>query len=397
MSSTIVIDRVPLHFVAATTHARASGLAHRVRDAIAGSLPTSLAASCGPGFDADACCVFLDRLHVQCVVGAHWSDDAIADAFATRVAQALWRERHGEDSIVFTDRAEFVAAFIAALLEGHAFARWWYSEFDGLRALPLTACLRTLIETEPSVWQALARLSPGLARQAASTLSAVDADRVLASIERSASGARAGTSELLGAFEVGRRSLPSGPNRVVLSLIALERGASGAASARNLRLQRVLTKLVREARNGPPAAAACDERLMLMAWCDRAGLGQTERTLALELDADALRLHVAAAGASNAEEQVEGERQAASDSYTPHGGAVLLCVLLVKLGWWERWRDWLRRAGASRPDGLAAWLALAVAAQAADPRRSMHIEHDAVLHAVFGAPTREQLAKVDRF
>lgn len=394
--STIAIDRVPLQFLAATTPARAEQVARRVRDAITAALPRMLAAVYDAEMDADERLVFIDRIEAPCVVATHWSDEAIARAFARSVALALVRGRDGVGAIVFNDRVEFIGAFIAALIDGHAFSRWWFSEFDGLRVLPLSTCLRTLVEMESvATWQAFARLSPDLQRQCASALSAGDAERVLAAVERGASGALAPVGALIDALEGVAAVLPPGPNRLVLSLAVLERRAAGAASSQNLAALRVLTKLLDGMAGEPPPQASPDPAGVLIAWCDRAGIAGADRAIALRFQADALVRHIAERQRARGEAGID--RTDAPVIYTPHGGAIVLCVLLAKLGWWRRWRDWLRGAGASQPDALAAELALAVAARAVEPDRRLRVQEDPALRRVFAAPSPKELADIDRF
>jgi hypothetical protein len=382
--SSIVIDRVPLNLLGATTHARAERLARRIRDAVQRSLPAELNTACGRALADDEAYVFIDRLDVHCVVGAHWDDDAIGRVFARQLAGTLLRERYGSEAVVFRDRPEFLAAFIAALVDGCAFSRWWFAEFNGLRRLPVSAALRTLVAGEPGIaWRALARLSPSVLGRAVAVLSPTDAERVLATVAE-ARDEVARTAALIQALDAATHLAAPGPARLVAALALLETHHGQAPTARNHAALRLLSAIVSAARSARlRAPTTADDVATLRDWCDGLRADAAECAVASALDAGVVIAHALASTPTHA--TAAGEVSASADAaYTAHGGAVLLAVLLVKLGWWADWQRTLQRTGASGSEGLAARTALAVVSRALSPKRPARVERDECLQRVFG-------------
>ena len=379
--STIVIDRVPLNLLGLTTEARAELLARRVREAVQRSLPVQLAAACERMLRDDDSYVFIERLDVQCAIAADWPDDAVGREFAQCLARTLLRERHAGDAVVFRDRAELIAAFIPALIDGHAFSRWWFAEFDGLRPLPVSTALRTLVANEPPVaWQALARLTPELLRRLVGVLSPADVYRIVVTAPRADGDQLATGAAVVQAFDAARGVSNSSSVRLLTALLGLESCTPGMANARNLVVLRVLNTLVEAARSGAlPAYPSVDPATTLRRWCADLAV---ESGVADLPDSDAAILvdYVLAAAPETAGAGVE----TATVNHTSHGGAVLLCALLARLGWWTRWRETLQRAGAVRSDSVAAWTALAVVSRVLNPRRPVPIADDQCLRTLFG-------------
>lgn len=397
--SRIDIDRVPLTIVAAASAGRAEHVTRRVRDAVARTLPSALASACGRDDDADPAYVFIDRLDVHCAVATHWADDAIAALFAERLARALLLARSLGHALVFRDRPEFLSAFLAAAVDGQAFSRWWFAEFDGLAALPVSACVRTLILAErAAAWEALTRLSPEPLHRVVTTLTAPDAERLLAAVAAERDGAAASLQTAIAALDATRDvPLPTRMHRLVAALVHVGRGQTSAASAKTLSALRGLAAIVEAARSGGLHGIPQDaSTATVLAWCDAAGVDDVDRAVALEFDASRLVEYVAAQMAEPSFGAAPAPGGAAFDD-TPFGGALLLCAVLVRVGWWVAWRDALRAAGVEeRADRLAAWLALAVVARALSPGEPRRVERDPVLRRAFGAPDAPRPVPSDR-
>jgi hypothetical protein len=381
----IWIDRVPLNLIGATTHARAELLARRARDAVQCALPDALASACGRALEDDDGYVFIDRLDVECAVGAHWTNDAIARAFAERLAQVLLRECRGQGAVMFRDRPDLIAAFLAALIDGHGFSRWWFADFGGLRHLPASAAIRTLIGNQGvAAWTALGRLTPDLLRRVASQLSAADAAHILGVVE-AAEGDRIGKTEwLIEAYEVARSAASEGSARLVMALAIVGACAAEPPGALDLAALRMLEPVLAAARSGRLTTIAGEEPAVTLArWAVNAG-GQAELAVLPRLAAMPIIEYVQAAGVVRREADATDGAGPGPIRYTQFGGALLLCVLVARLGWWARWQETLRRAGAADPAGLAAWAALAVASRALDSKQPGRIECDAALRHAFG-------------
>src|SRR4029079_8937022 len=150
MSLRIEIGRVPMTMIATTTRDRAEQLERRLRDDVARGLAPAIAAACA-SVDAGYGYVFIDRLRVDCAVSAQWSADATARALAEQVGQALLRGVSAPDAIRFRDREEYLPAFVNDVAAGGAASRWWFDEFAGLRALPASSAIRTVIVNEGEI------------------------------------------------------------------------------------------------------------------------------------------------------------------------------------------------------------------------------------------------------
>ncbi|HEX9368537.1 MAG TPA: hypothetical protein VF921_18045, partial [Vicinamibacterales bacterium] len=253
MTGSVEIGHVPLSIVAAASRDRAAWLMRRVRDAVADRLPAALEAACGRALDADDRYVFIDRLDVQCAVGGHWDDEAIARAFAGSLARALLSGATAGGAVAFRDRAELVAAFMAAVPDGGAFSRWWFEEFSGLAALPSSAALRTVVLDDPSIARAaLVRLTRESLARVLALLRDDDAGRVVRAILVEASAAAGVTlSEVLEAL--ARAAAIADPETTcgrLAALVCLERARAGTADARALALIDGVCALRRAARAG---------------------------------------------------------------------------------------------------------------------------------------------------
>jgi hypothetical protein len=386
--SVVEIDRMPLTFLVAAAPGRAERVSRRVRDAVTGALPQALASACGRELDRDASYVFIDRLEVQCAVASHWADDAIAGLFAERLARALLLERDLGHALIFRDRPEFLSAFLAAAVDGGAFSRWWFAEFEGLAPLPLSACIRTVVIGEgPIAWQALARLAPETMGRVIAALGAADAERILEAVAAGPGGAAAPVTTIIDALEAAA-SMPraSLSHVLVAALVHVAARDSEAVSARTLSALRALAKIVEAARAGRLRGVSREATsATVLAWCDAAGLAPVERAALLDLDPAPLVAWIAALAPAGAAASTAPE--GLSFDFTPFGGALVLCVVLVRAGWWAAWRDTLHAAGmGERAHPLAAWLALAVVARALHPDDPAAVERDPVLRRVFGVP-----------
>ena len=288
MSPTVIeIDRVPLTFVAATTTDRAALLSRRMSEAITRALPSALEHAVPPDLEDENARVFIDRLDVDCLVAAQWDDDAVAGPLAAAIAGAMQREIQLGNALVFRDRVEFLSAYLLAVADGRAIARWWFDEFDGLAALPASACLRTVIADEGAAgWEALARLSLDSLVQVVSAIASADALLILADVDGRADRTAVEAPRLIEALESAAAvSLPTRSHRLILALAILERKVAGTASSRTLAALRGVASLIDAARSGRLSAPADRSAATVRAWCDVAGIDHAERAAVSDLDA----------------------------------------------------------------------------------------------------------------
>lgn len=379
-AGTIVIDRLPLSIAAAASFSRAEGVMRRMRDGLARGLPSALEAACGQAFDGDQRHVFIDRLDVHCVVGSHWDDAAIGRAFAEKLTRALLSGAPEDGAIAFRDRAEYLAAFIAAVADGTAHARWWFEEFSGLAALPASAAIRTAAAEDAAVGvAALARLTRDTLARVLSCLSEGDARRLCEAVMHvSPVGRQATVVDVLTAWAEAAAAYPADGARALAALIALERGRSGAANRQSAAMIGAMAALRRSARNGRLAAflrGSLPDAAALAACAAAAGVadpfpGLSEDDARIIVE-DLRRFDRADGGIARAGER-QSDTGAGSDAavlYSPYGGALLLGALIARLNWWAEW-----------PPSLA----LAVAARALGGPRAGAIVADDALRQAFG-------------
>src|SRR5688500_9647403 len=173
---------MPLTFVTAPSD-RAELVWRRARDVLRVEVPAALESAIDAAVHDDDSYVFIDRLDVTCAIRSDWAPEVMASAFADPVARELIAASAGEGILVFRDRPEYLCAFLGALVTGSGHARWWLAEFDGLRPLPASAAVRTVVVHERDAgWEALARLTPDLLRQLVLTLDRLDAAAVVHSL-----------------------------------------------------------------------------------------------------------------------------------------------------------------------------------------------------------------------
>jgi hypothetical protein len=356
------IDRLSLHVRAAAAHEHGERLARRLRDAALKGIEGGRYAPAPPG---DPAYLFVERLAVHCAVSTEWDDDAIGAAVARALAAALERSAAHPRTLAFRDRAELLAAFYGALAEGRAWERWWLEAFDGLRALPASAALRTSVMNEGTHGvAALARLTGLCLSRVLDTLSAGDAARLAEWFaQRPASGKAAGGRSLWTASD-----LMTNTAGALRALVTLERQAPGAACGETLRVLQSMHVFRSAAMRGElrelliPQAPA-HERLLAAA--AKLGLDGAWIRLLDEADAALIADELACAGQSPSRDAssaasapaVQGERL-----FTSRGGVFVLLKALDWLGWPAQWAT---QAGG---DELARATAWAVALRALEPR-----------------------------
>jgi hypothetical protein len=119
------------------THRSPQTLQHRLdhiaQTFLSSAWDTVLSASANP----DEAYYFVDRLDVNLTLNSAITDDrTLAKAWAEALQQGIWQQiRQGSASaIVFQNRADYLASFIADLLRGQAWQQWYYQEFLPLRS-----------------------------------------------------------------------------------------------------------------------------------------------------------------------------------------------------------------------------------------------------------------------
>jgi hypothetical protein len=126
--------------------------------------------------------ILVRTLVLECDFDARADRSQAARALARRCAAALVNAvASGSGEVLqFDSRGEFVARFVEDLAEGHAWGQWYYHAFEGVRALPRGAAIRTVLLENPTVGrQALAAIRTDAWAAVAVALEHNEAARVL--------------------------------------------------------------------------------------------------------------------------------------------------------------------------------------------------------------------------
>jgi hypothetical protein len=135
--------------------------------------------------------VLVPELELDCTLDVSCPEDSLLRHWSAGLAQSLARVLADPASGVvrFPDTAAFQAAFVADLVRGLAWGRWWYRRFAGLRHLPAGAAIRTLVTADAGAGLAtLARIDNGLWPALAQTLGSREAVRILWAWQDTATG-----------------------------------------------------------------------------------------------------------------------------------------------------------------------------------------------------------------
>jgi hypothetical protein len=377
------IDRLSLQVRSAAAPERAERLARRLRDAAVSGIERNRIAGAPPGSPAY---LFVDRLAFACMVSSDWDDATIGAAVARALAGALARSLELEETVAFRDRTELLAAFYSALAEGRAWERWWFEEFDGLKALAASAALRTsLINERDDGVAALARLTEHCFCSVMAVLSAGDARRLLEWFTARHASARV---PVLSLWKASAALVANSSNAVATlrAVLALERTTPGAAGRETLRALQAMAALRTAALRGEldlPRHAGSAIAIDLRDAAAKLAIGSEWLEALGEDDAGAIsdELICLAAGAppsETASEQANPVRMR-ERLFTPHGGAFVLLKALDWLGWPRSWAS----SGPGR-DELVRALSWALAVRALVPHGARQALSDPVLHAAFG-------------
>ncbi|MBV9927300.1 MAG: hypothetical protein JOZ96_19940 [Acidobacteria bacterium] len=234
-------------------HPAPDALKVRLDDALSKGLRDALAATASRLFsEADESVWLVRRLDVSLDVNAAWGREAIAASWASEAARALGRDlREDGDArnvIRFPTRAAYLASFLRDLSDSRAWGKWYYRSFEGLRALPQTAALRTAVCADADEGlAALRQLDRHERAQLVRALSRQDARRVLDALASDGTeGAEgAGLSALWAAWEESQLGASAGEeeSHAALRLFLCASARGGVAHTAPGDLARALVRL----------------------------------------------------------------------------------------------------------------------------------------------------------
>lgn len=186
--SFISVGRLRAVYFVPSDHPAPAALKDRLDEALSKGVAGALASSAARLFsDSDQSVWLVRRLDVSLDVNAEWGRDRLAAEWAAEITRTLARDlREDGDArnlIRFPTRAAYLASFLRDLADSGAWGRWYYKSFEGLRALPRTAALRTAVCAEPRAGlDALLLLDRHARAHIVRALSRQDARRVLDSL-----------------------------------------------------------------------------------------------------------------------------------------------------------------------------------------------------------------------
>jgi hypothetical protein len=140
------------------------------------------------GFAAsDPSLCFIKRLDMTIDINAGWESEQLARCFAARAVQHLYTEigdaGYNSNVVRFKNPAEYLASFLSDLARGQAWTKWYYNLFDGVRVLPLSAAIRTVLENHAAhALSALHTLDGQGLRQLLTSLTRADCERIVESL-----------------------------------------------------------------------------------------------------------------------------------------------------------------------------------------------------------------------
>lgn len=321
----------------------------RLREVVQGPLVRALQALDARALAAgthstDTSLVFIDRLTLCLAVNTTWSDDTLAQQLAHGVTTALVNTVNEAQPGVrrFDDRAAWLAQYLVARLSGDGVSPWWFDDLDGLRMLPLSAALRTVLcAPGDDGLTAATQLNAPLLSQLVHGLGEVEQARVIQGWLTRSSDVVTPVAQLLAAAAQMRTASHA---ELLYAGLALERSAPGAVNARSLRVMAGLSALLHHLQATVPSSLevpaddltqACEHAGIDNAWL--AELNPTEcQTLAVVLRAATPRSSSHAdpmARDAMAGPPTRAARPASFSMRTPWGGV----FVLVSVMHWRRW------------------------------------------------------------
>jgi hypothetical protein len=153
--SGVRINRLNVTCLVPRDHPSPDTVRSRLDAVIQRQVPSAFArAFAGVRPDDDESIYFVRRLDLDLAVDAGWEPEKVAALWAAEWARTLSRLLDSGDALRFPGPAAYLAQFLNDLADGAAWSKWYYVGFDGLRALPISACLREALTREPVTGEA---------------------------------------------------------------------------------------------------------------------------------------------------------------------------------------------------------------------------------------------------
>ena len=290
---------------------------------------------------------------------------AIGCALLTTPAGGPGSEAEGKSMPRFASPADRTAAFLAALAEGRDRGAWWFRSFEGVRLLPCSAAVRTVLLRDPaSIPTVLARLDPAVRGRLAAALTDADAGLLL---------------DTLAALP----SPPVGEAGWALLAAALRRCAARAPLPRALEALMMLAANSASPGAGGEVAAAARAAALFLAEAPDGRSAPARR--ARDPGKAKAKLPAALRAALDVPERDKAPDAAAAPLFSPLGGYALLLPALLELDLAALTAGWPEPPGAAPVPALQ----LLILAAAAGDR---HLLGDPYWRLLLGLPERLAVA-----
>ncbi len=90
--------------------------------------------------------LFIRDLKIHLTINTAWDQEQIAKVWSSHILDAIYKTKNrGSGYIYFPTYSAYIASFIAGLVAGDSWSKWYFRHFDGLRLLPLSTAVRTLL------------------------------------------------------------------------------------------------------------------------------------------------------------------------------------------------------------------------------------------------------------
>ena len=372
-------------YLVAEGHPSPERLARQLDDVVRKELPAALRTTLMPLLKSnDPTLWFIRQLDVPVDVNAAWEPDAIARSWARQISRTLAQDLcgagDGGNVIRFPDRAAYLARFVADAASGDAWSHWFYRPFAGLRALPVSAAIRTALVDDPTLGlAALRRLDLRELGTVVASLTEADARRTLNSL--AAGHEEASLDASLAAAVAGWPFIAAGcdalsASRSALALFVRAAGAGGPVVRVAAEAVAALAAIVRTS-----SASASSRLRRALAAGDVVRTRELAGTAAPALEIFARVSHRQLDAAFRAVAPASVVQHAEIEArHTRFGGALLLLPLLDALECDAVAADW-PALGATRAAQLLRWLVLV---KCLGRPRADAAFHDPALRDLFG-------------
>ena len=183
-TSQLAIGCVAARYLVPAEHPSPHRIKERLDAVMARDLSRTLGRVFAPWFsETDKSIWIIRQLNIEALINVTGETELISRALTIQIGKKLEATFHSDDQDNvrhFRNRAEYLASFLSDLAFGAAWSQWYYESFVGLKALPVSAALRTAICDDIATGQnALASLAAQELEKVVQSLSSQDASRVL--------------------------------------------------------------------------------------------------------------------------------------------------------------------------------------------------------------------------